>query len=103
MTDIGRGNRGGFAVGKLRAVVAAMALLAASPTIASVADSHLDGSWLAAAEAVFGEPASAQTVDPCYGEAHVDYLQCLDNLPWYLEHLCSAALALDLLICAVTK
>ena len=63
-----RRKLGRFGIGgRLASAAATIAVLAVSPAIGSVADSHLDGVALAIAEAVFGEPASAQECTDRHG------------------------------------
>ena len=112
-----RRKRGRFEIGGRLTLAAAIAALAVSPAIVSVVDSHLDGVVLAIAEAVFGEPASAQectdrrgndrrcTVTEeftlCLMAAEDAFIQCKDALPWWGEASCYAALTLDTAACAV--
>ena len=108
---------GRIGIGQRLASAAAIAILAVSPAIVSVANSHLDGVALATAEAVFGEPVSAQECtdrngDPrqctatekfvlCLMAGEDAFLQCLDALPWWGEASCYVALGLDSAACAV--
>ena len=117
MMDDRRRRLGRFGLGQRLASAAAIAILAVSPAIVSVAGSHLDGVALAVAEAVFGEPASAQECtdrdgDPrqctateklglCLLASQDAFYQCGDALPWWAEASCYAALALDTVACGV--
>ena len=110
-----RRSVGRFGIGQRLASVAAIAVLAVSPAIASFADAQLDGVALALVEAVFGEPASAQECtdingDPrectasennsrCLAAVEDATQQCADANPWYLEFLCAAAMMLDIAAC----
>lgn len=110
-----RRSVGRFGIGQRLASVAAIAVLAVSPAIASFADAQLDGVALALVEAVFGEPASAQECtdingDPrectasennsrCLWAVEDAAMQCADANPWYLEFLCVAAMMLDIAAC----
>ncbi len=114
MDDTSR-KLGRFGMGRLMASVAAIAVIAVSPTIVSLVDSHLDGVGLAIAEAVFGEPVSAQqctdingnprvctateTFGHCMIAAEDNHAQCLAFHPWYREFMCWAALAVDSAAC----
>ena len=102
MLGFGRRNCGRLGISKIVASLVAMAVLALSPAVVSVADSSLDGVQLAIAEAVFGEPASAQLIDPCVAEAEVEYQECLESIRWYLRSLCRLKVVADLLVCAAT-
>lgn len=111
-----RRRLGRFGIGGRLASAAAIAVLAVSPAIVSVADSHLDGVVLAIAEAVFGEPASAQECTDRHGNprqctvtekfvlclmaAEDAFYQCTEALPWWAEASCWAALTLDSVACA---
>lgn len=97
--------------------MAAVAILAVSPALASLAESRLEGISLAIAEAVFGEPATAESSGcrdrhgdsrdctaterfrRCLAAAEDSYYQCTDELPWYMEWVCIAALAADTAAC----
>lgn len=112
-----RRKPGRFGISKLRSSIAAVAILAVSPALASLAESRLEGISLAVAEAVFGEPATAESSgcrdrhgDPrdctaterfrrCLAAAEDSYYQCTDELPWYMEWVCIAALAADTAAC----
>ena len=114
-----RRKTGRFGIGQAATSVAAVAILAVSPAVASLADSRLDGIALTVAEAVFGEPVCAQMGDcldrhgnprkctateeasQCLLDAQDAFQQCIDETPWYLEFLCWAALAADTAACAV--
>ena len=102
MMESVRRNRGRFEIRRFVASLAGMAVLALSPAIVSVADSRLDGVQLAFTEAVFGESASAQVIDPCVAEAEVEFRECLESVRWYARSLCRLKLVADLLVCAVT-
>ena len=106
---------GRFGISQRLASVAAIAVLAVSPVVASVADAELDGVALAIVETVFGEPVCAQECtdingDPrectasennsrCLGAAEDAAMQCADAYPWYLEFNCVLALLLDVAAC----
>lgn len=112
-----RRKLGRFGIGRRLASAAAIAVLAVSPAIVSVAGSQLDGVVLAIAEAVFGEPASAQECTDRHGNdrqctatekftlctlaAEDAFIQCVDALPWWGEVSCYAALVVDTLACGV--
>ena len=117
MMDDRRRRLGRFGLGQRLASAAAIAILAVSPAIVSVAGSHLDGVALAIAEAVFGEPVSAQECTDrngnprqctatekltlCLMAGEDAFYQCIDALPWWGEVSCYAALALDTVACGV--
>lgn len=108
---------GSFGIGRVVASVAAFAVIAVSPVIASLADAHLDGVGLAVAEAVFGEPVCAQECEDRFGNprtctiterfalclmaAEDNFLQCVDTVPWWLLLSCGAALGVDTAACTV--
>ena len=110
---------GRFGISQAATSVAAVAILAVSPAVVSLADSRLEGVALTVAEAVFGEPVCAQSSDcvdrngnrrpctvtettaQCLEAAQDAFEQCLDYTPWYLEALCWAALAVDTAACAM--
>ncbi len=112
-----RRKLGRFGIGRLATSVAALAILAVSPALASLADSRLEGVARSIAEAVFGEPATAQNcVDrsgnarrctatedflDCLAAARDAFSQCGENLPWYGEWICYGALGIDTAACAV--
>ena len=54
---------GRFGISQAATSVAAVAILAVSPAVVSLADSRLEGVALTVAEAVFGEPVCAQSSD----------------------------------------
>ncbi len=115
MMEDRRRRLGTFGFGQRLASAAAIAVLAVSPAIASFADARLDGVMLAVAEAVFGEPATAQQCTDvngnprectatekwaiCLANARDAAAQCIDAVPWILIPGCYAALLLDTAAC----
>lgn len=104
MMDIGRRTCGRFGIRQRVASVAAIAFLAVSPAMASVASSHLDGTGLAVAEAVFCEPVSAQAgdpgrVNPCIEAAKRKRDACYEASPWYLDAVCWMDWLKDVVLC----
>ena len=111
-----RRKPGRFGIGRLVASVAALVAIAVSPAIVSLAGSHLDGVGLAIAEAVFGEPVTAQGCTDingnprvctatekfghCMNAADDNFAQCTDFHAWWGEWMCWAALAVDSAACA---
>lgn len=86
----------------------AIAILTVSPAIVPMTSSHLDGTGLAVAEAVFGEPVYAQEPpgEPspaaiCVALADAEFKACLKRSPWYKDFLCWAARAVDYLACGL--
>lgn len=104
-----------FGIGRFVASVAVFAVLAVSPAIVSLADSHLEGVGPAIAAAVFGEPVSAQECTDingnprvctatekfghCMNAADDNYAQCIDFHPWWREWMCWAAAVVDTTAC----
>ncbi len=100
MMDIGRRTWDRFGIPQRVASFVAIAVFATSPAIASVASSHLDGTGLVVAEAVFGEPVSAQEVNPCIEAAKAKRDACYKNSPWYADIICWMNWLKDVVACA---
>lgn len=112
-----RRKLGRFGIGRLATAVAALAVLAVSPALASLADSRLEGVARSIAEAVFGEPAAAQdcvdssgdarqctateSIWRCLDAARDAFSQCGEELPWYAEWMCYGTFAVDTASCVV--
>lgn len=78
MMGIRRRRLGRFGIGHGVASVAVVVMLAASPALVSVIGSHMDGTGLVIAEAVFGGPVTAQeppagSLERCFAHAEIAY------------------------------
>ena len=106
MMGIGRRRLGRFGIGQGLASVAVIAILAASPALVSVVGSHMDGTGLVIAEAVFGGPVTAQqppagSYKECVDHAYAALAKCRDSTPWYSEFKCWIALELRVMACEI--
>lgn len=93
MMGVRRRRLGKFGIGHRVASASAIAILAVSLAIVPMTGPHLDGVGRAIAEAVLGDPVSAQeppadSLVQCLERAEDALRACLDSTPWYLEIRC---------------
>ena len=107
MLDDRRRRLGRFGIRQAAASSVAIAILAVSPAVAPVANSHLGDTGFAVAKAVFGEPVSAQEIDPCDADPCIAVAkrvreECYEYSPWYTDPICWLNWLLDVVDCSTS-